>query len=42
MPQYRGMPGLEIRSGWIGEQGEEGGDRLFSEVKTGMGITSEM
>jgi hypothetical protein len=21
MPQYRGMPGPRIRSGWVGEQG---------------------
>ena len=31
MPQYRGMPVQESRSGWVGEQGEEGWDRGFSE-----------
>jgi hypothetical protein len=42
MPQYRGMPGPVSRSGWVGEQGEVGGDRGFSERKLGKGITFEM
>jgi hypothetical protein len=42
MPQYRGMPGLERRSRWFGEQGEGGYDRGFSEGKLGKGITFEM
>jgi hypothetical protein len=42
MPQYRGMPGPGSRSGWVGEQGEGGGDRGFSEGKLGKGITFEM
>ena len=29
-------------SRWVGEQGEEGGDRGFSEGKLGKGITFEM
>jgi hypothetical protein len=38
------MPGLRssIRSGWVDEQGEEGGDRVFSEGKLEKGITFEM
>jgi hypothetical protein len=36
------MPGPGIESGWVGEQGEGGGDREFSEGKSGKGITSEM
>jgi hypothetical protein len=36
------MPGPGIRSGWIGEQGEGGGDRGFSEGTPGKGISSEM
>jgi hypothetical protein len=42
MPQYRGMPGPGSGSGWVGEQGEGGGDREFSEKKLGKGITFEM
>jgi hypothetical protein len=42
MPQYRGMPGTGSRSGWVGEQGEEGRDRGFSEGKLGKGITFEI
>jgi hypothetical protein len=42
MPQYRGMPGPGSRSGWVGEQGELGRDRRFSEGKLGKGITFEM
>jgi hypothetical protein len=30
MPLYRVMPGPESRSGWVGEQGEEGGNRGFT------------
>jgi hypothetical protein len=40
MPQYRGMP--EPGNGWVGEQGEGGGYREFSERKLGKGITFEM
>jgi hypothetical protein len=44
MPQYRGMPGPGSGSGWIGEQGELGGNRgfFFLERKLGKGITFEM
>jgi hypothetical protein len=42
MPQYRGMPGPGSRSECVGEQGDEGGDRGFSEEKLGKGITFEM
>jgi hypothetical protein len=42
MPQYRAMPGPGSRSRWVGKQGEEGGDRGFSEGKLGKGITFEM
>jgi hypothetical protein len=31
MPQYRGMPGPGSGSSWVGEQGDEGWDRAFSE-----------
>jgi hypothetical protein len=41
MPQYRGMPGPRSTSGWVGEQGEGGGDRRFSERKIGKRITFE-
>jgi hypothetical protein len=37
-----GVPGPDIRSEWIGEQGEGRGDRVFSEGKPGKGITFEM
>jgi hypothetical protein len=40
--QYKGMPGPGSRSGWIGEQGEVGGDRRVSERKLGKEITFEM
>jgi hypothetical protein len=33
MPQSREMPGQESGSGQVGEQGEEGWDRGFSEGK---------
>jgi hypothetical protein len=36
------MLGPGSRSGWVGEQGEERGDRRFSEGKLGKGITFEM
>jgi hypothetical protein len=42
MPQYRGMPGLGSRSGWVGEQGKGIRDRRFLERKLGKGITFEM
>ena len=41
MPQCRGMPGQGSRNGWVGEQGEGGWDRGFSEGKAGKGITFE-
>jgi hypothetical protein len=42
MPHYRGMPGPGSGSGWVGEQGDRGGDRRFSEKKLGKEITFEM
>jgi hypothetical protein len=36
------MPGPGSRSGRVGEQGEGGGDRVFSEGKLGKGITFEI
>ena len=42
MPQYREMPRPGSGSGWVGEQEEWGGDRVFSEGKPGKGITFEM
>jgi hypothetical protein len=42
MPQYKGMPEPGSWSGWVGEQGEEGGNRGFLEVKLEKGITFEM
>jgi hypothetical protein len=42
MPQYRGMPGPRSGSGWVGEQGEAGGDRGILERKMENGITFEM
>jgi hypothetical protein len=36
------MSGQGSRSGWVGEQGEGGWDRGFSEGKPGKGITFEM
>jgi hypothetical protein len=41
-PQCRGMPGQGSRSGWVGEQEEEGWDKRSSEGKPGKGITFEM
>ena len=42
MPQYREMPAPQNGSEWVGEQGEEGGNRGFLEVKLEKGITFEM
>ena len=42
MPQYRGLPGPGSSSGWVGEQGQGGRDRWFSEGKPGEGTTFEM
>jgi hypothetical protein len=42
MPQYRGMPGTESGNGWVGKQGEGGGDRGFLEGKLRKGTTFEM
>jgi hypothetical protein len=42
MLQCRGMPGPGNWSRWVGEQVEEGGDRVFSEGKPGKGIKFEM
>jgi hypothetical protein len=42
MPQYRGMPGPGSGSGWVGEQGQGGEDRGFSERKLGKGIILEV
>jgi hypothetical protein len=42
MPQCREMPGPGSRSGCVGEQGEWGGYREFSEGKPEKGITFEM
>jgi hypothetical protein len=36
------MPGPGSRSGWVGEQGEEGWGRGFLEGKSGKEITFEM
>jgi hypothetical protein len=36
------MPGPESRSRWVGEQGEQGGDREFLEGKPGKGIAFEI
>ena len=42
MPQCRGIPGPGSGSGWVGEQGEWGGDKGFSDGKPGKGTTFEM
>jgi hypothetical protein len=42
MPQYRGMPGPGNGSEQVGEQGEGGGNRRFSERKIRKRITFEM
>jgi hypothetical protein len=36
------MPEPGTGSGWVGEQGERGGDRGLSEGEIGKGITFEM
>jgi hypothetical protein len=36
------MPGPGNGSGWVREQGKEGGDRGFLERKLGKGITFEI
>jgi hypothetical protein len=36
------MPGPGSRRGWVGEQGEWGGDKGFLEEKLGKEITFEM
>jgi hypothetical protein len=36
------MPGTGSRSGWVGEQGEEEGDRGFLEGKLGKGVKFKM
>jgi hypothetical protein len=36
------MPGPGSRCGWVGEQGERGGDRGVLEEKPGKGVTFEM
>jgi hypothetical protein len=41
MPQYRRIPWPGSKSGWVGEQGEQGGDRGVLEGKPGKG-TFEM
>jgi hypothetical protein len=41
-PQSREMPGQGSGSGWVGEQGQGGEDRGFSEGKLGKGTTFEM
>ena len=42
MTQCRGMPGAGSGSECVGELGEKGEDRGFSEGKPGKGITFEM
>jgi hypothetical protein len=42
LPQCRGIPGPGSGSGWVGEQGDGGGDRELLEGKPGLGITFEM
>jgi hypothetical protein len=41
MPQCRGMPRPGSWNGWVGDQGEGGWDRGFSEGKLRKGITFE-
>jgi hypothetical protein len=41
IPQFRRMPGKGSWSGWVGEQGDGGWDRKFSEGKPGKRITFE-
>jgi hypothetical protein len=42
MLQCREMAGPGSRSGWVSEQEEWGGDRVFLEGKPGKGITFEI
>jgi hypothetical protein len=42
MLQYMGIPEPGSRSGWVGEQGEQRGDREFFKGKLEKGITFEM
>ena len=42
MPQYRGIPGPGSGSGCVGEQGDGGEDREFSEGKIEKRITFEI
>jgi hypothetical protein len=42
IPQYKELPGPGSGSGWVGEQGEGGRNRGFSEGKLGKGTTFEM
>jgi hypothetical protein len=42
MPQYRKMPETGSRSGWVGEQGERGGDVDFQERELGKERIIEM
>ena len=42
MLQCRGMPGTESGSGYVGEQGDGGCNRGFSEGKSGKVIAFEM
>jgi hypothetical protein len=42
MPQYRGIPGPGSRSELVGEQGERGEEKGFSEGELKRGITFEM
>jgi hypothetical protein len=42
MPHYRGISGPGSRSGWVGKQGQGGGDRGFLEGNPEKGITFEM
>ena len=42
VPQYRGMSEPGSKSGWVGEKGEGGEDKGFSEGKLGKRITFEI
>ena len=42
MPHCRGMSGPGNGSGWVGQQGKRGWDRIFSEGKREKGVTFEM
>ena len=41
IPQYRGMPGLGSKSGWVCEQGEGGWDRSFLEGDNSRNVNKE-